>query len=292
MVAKLFSKTGALAGSEFIIEQEAVVGRDASCDISLFIHTISNRHARIYLGEDGRSFFLEDLDSSNGTYLDKSIVHLPTRLGSLHVITFAQNVDMLFQVFPDIKAATQGKRSYEKSDPKHQTHIQDDFAIPAGGLSGIQRTPSRADASATSYREGFAPLPEIPDHDDTVLKTPSELEVGSINASAGRGETSSVPIRKFAIVINNLQETDREVELREGTSVVGRGEVCSIQVRDEYLSGQHAEIYVTSGKVFLRDLNSTNGTFIGDNQLSGETELKPGMDFRLGPTTKIKLTEI
>ncbi|MGD9720376.1 MAG: SpoIIE family protein phosphatase [Pirellulales bacterium] len=47
---------------------EMIVGRDQFCDIVLRRHTVSRQHARIVRAADG--FYIEDLSSLNGTYLN------------------------------------------------------------------------------------------------------------------------------------------------------------------------------------------------------------------------------
>jgi phosphoserine phosphatase RsbU/P len=47
---------------------ETVVGRDQFCDIVLRNHTVSRQHARIVRAADG--FYIEDLSSLNGTYIN------------------------------------------------------------------------------------------------------------------------------------------------------------------------------------------------------------------------------
>lgn len=51
-----------------ITEEEAVIGRDASCDVVFLDDGVSRRHCRIIRTET--EFILEDLGSSNGTYVD------------------------------------------------------------------------------------------------------------------------------------------------------------------------------------------------------------------------------
>ncbi len=51
-----------------LTSDEMVVGRDQFCDIVLRNHTVSRRHARIVRSAEG--FFIEDLSSLNGTYLN------------------------------------------------------------------------------------------------------------------------------------------------------------------------------------------------------------------------------
>ncbi len=51
------------------------------------------------------------------------------------------------------------------------------------------------------------------------------------------------------------------VELLEGrTFIIGRE--GHIYITDPTISKHHAEISINNGKIFLRDLNSTNGTFL------------------------------
>ena len=51
------------------------------------------------------------------------------------------------------------------------------------------------------------------------------------------------------------------IELLEGrTFIIGRE--GHIYITDLTISKHHAEISIKNGKIFLRDLNSTNGTFL------------------------------
>jgi pSer/pThr/pTyr-binding forkhead associated (FHA) protein len=61
-----------LAGREYPVTGELVMGRAASCTITLDDTYISQVHARVWL--DGDQVALEDLGSTNGTYLNNQRV--------------------------------------------------------------------------------------------------------------------------------------------------------------------------------------------------------------------------
>lgn len=46
---------------------------------------------------------------------------------------------------------------------------------------------------------------------------------------------------------------------------IGRKERCMVCIPNSTLSGEHCEIVLKNGKLYLRDLNSTNGTFLNGN---------------------------
>jgi pSer/pThr/pTyr-binding forkhead associated (FHA) protein len=61
------------------LKESITLGRAATCDLVVADNYVSNVHARIYL-RDG-SYWLEDLGSTNGTYMNRSRVSTPTAIG-------------------------------------------------------------------------------------------------------------------------------------------------------------------------------------------------------------------
>ena len=55
-----------------------------------------------------------------------------------------------------------------------------------------------------------------------------------------------------------------------GNVVIGRDEQCDIIVDSPLVSRRHAEIEVTGRWVRIRDLGSSNGTFVGDRQITDQ----------------------
>lgn len=71
--------------------------------------------------------------------------------------------------------------------------------------------------------------------------------------------------------------------LEQGTFLLGRSPDCEYLVIHPSVSTAHCEIRKDHGRVFVRDLGSTNGTFIGDQPVK-EAELQPDQIVRFGET--------
>ena len=70
---------------------------------------------------------------------------------------------------------------------------------------------------------------------------------------------------------------DQEFELNAGKYRIGRASTNNLQILSPYVSKFHAEISVKpDGKAWIKDLNSTNGTFIGKNRITKEVMLNNG----------------
>src|SRR5438034_2264498 len=72
-----------------------------------------------------------------------------------------------------------------------------------------------------------------------------------------------------------------EFELEPGFNTLGRNPTNDYRVHDATVSSFHCEIVLSEESVLVRDLGSTNGTFI-DNQPVHEGQLRPGQILRLG----------
>ncbi len=71
--------------------------------------------------------------------------------------------------------------------------------------------------------------------------------------------------------------------LEQGTFLLGREPGCDYLIIHPSVSTTHCEIRKDHGRVFIRDLGSTNGTFINDEQVK-EAELLPDQIVRFGET--------
>ena len=65
---------------------------------------------------------------------------------------------------------------------------------------------------------------------------------------------------------------------------IGRSGDADVRIDDRYASGLHCRVYSRSGRFFVEDLSSTNGTLLNDATLSNEAELTEGDLIRIGDT--------
>ncbi len=71
--------------------------------------------------------------------------------------------------------------------------------------------------------------------------------------------------------------------LPEKELTVGRGKTADVQIQDERASRKHFIVTSRDGGYFIRDLNSTNGTWVNGRQVD-ETRLRPTDKIRVGET--------
>src|SRR5713226_6121518 len=83
------------------------------------------------------------------------------------------------------------------------------------------------------------------------------------------------------LVVLSAGMTGRTHELKVDKTTIGRVEDNSFQIAEPSVSSHHCEVLLRGSDVVVRDLNSTNGTFINGEKVS-ETVLKPGQVLRLG----------
>ncbi len=97
--ASLVVSQGTKVGTTYYITSaEAILGRDEETDISVRDPEVSRRHARI--SWQSGNYYIEDLGSTNGTFLNSSLVTSPQPLRSGDTIGLGQTL-FVFQTEAD-----------------------------------------------------------------------------------------------------------------------------------------------------------------------------------------------
>jgi pSer/pThr/pTyr-binding forkhead associated (FHA) protein len=98
-------------------------------------------------------------------------------------------------------------------------------------------------------------------------------------APAPAGRTSGQPPR-LVVVAGPLQGTS--LPLTGSSILIGRSPGSTLVLDDDYSSSRHARIFPQGGQWYVEDLGSTNGTFVGDQQVTGVVPLAPGVGVQIG----------
>jgi len=81
---------------------------------------------------------------------------------------------------------------------------------------------------------------------------------------------------------SRLIAEDAQVSLVAGENVLGRGPDSVLWIDDDTVSRRHARIKVEKDRAVLEDLDSRNGTFVGDQRIEVPAVLRDGDRIRLG----------
>jgi len=83
------------------------------------------------------------------------------------------------------------------------------------------------------------------------------------------------------LVVLSAGMTGRTQELKVDKTTIGRVEDNTFQIAEPSVSSHHCEVLLRGSEVVVRDLNSTNGTYINGEKVT-EKAMKPGQILRLG----------
>jgi pSer/pThr/pTyr-binding forkhead associated (FHA) protein len=74
----------------------------------------------------------------------------------------------------------------------------------------------------------------------------------------------------------------RDFVIDEGKSTIGRNSECAVQIKLDVISRRHCQVIVRDGKVKVRDLGSSNGTYVNNRRVQ-EATLGAGETLTVGP---------
>ena len=122
---QLTMRSGPVPGKTFLLEQEETsVGRDLGNDLPISDPEISRRHARFLIREE--SVFIEDLGSTNGTFLNGERISSPQQLRKGDLITFGESVALVYDTLKEttdqtvVRPLVEAAPVYTPPMPQHQ----------------------------------------------------------------------------------------------------------------------------------------------------------------------------
>lgn len=139
-------------------------------------------------------------------------------------------------------------------------------------------------AAVTARREAAAPAPPAPPP-----PAPSTQKLQKVDATATGSDVPDAhllqmpPGKRLSLAVLQGPDQGRIFPITKSVFVIGRSD-ADVVIEDGEVSRRHAQVEVKGALIILRDLKSTNGTYINEQRV-GAVELEANAEFRVGGTT-------
>jgi transcriptional regulator of acetoin/glycerol metabolism len=91
--------------------------------------------------------------------------------------------------------------------------------------------------------------------------------------------------RRWRLTVIDGDDRGTTAELEETPALIGAAPAATLMITDDTVSRYHAEVDVFADGIRIRDLDSTNGTFLSGDDRVKEAFIENGATFRVGSTT-------
>lgn len=95
--------------------------------------------------------------------------------------------------------------------------------------------------------------------------------------------TDGIVDMKFSLIVVQGKPEGVEIPLKGPQFSIGRDAKCNLRPNNDLISKVHCAFQVSSEKLVLKDMGSTNGTHVNNERLNGSVELKDGDLVKVGP---------
>lgn len=280
-----------------------IVGRSKPANVVLPYRTVSARHAEICIGdgEDAGKIFVKDLGSKNGTGLNGRALRKgePREIFAGDFLTFGDAHLGRYECVAVFRTRPKEERKAKMADePKGASASLDKVwsvlmsrASAAGGdaVSTLSASTSvvKPSANQRASADAAAVVKETPLEPDTILERgATELAASTTEVTpASKQRTNEREIER--ILLTPVNWSGPVIELEAGRRIVlgtskKRGEVDVILAHPG-VDGSHAAVVLGLDGVFVEDLQSKTGTFVGGRQI------KAGLQYAVSVGDEIML---
>ena len=237
-------------GREYTIgSAPLVIGREAGCDIVVPNKDVSRRHAEIFASPQG--YVLVD-SSTNGTFVNADRIEAQRVLARADVIRIG---DHEFRFYAD--------RAPDLPPPSPPAPLAVAPSEPAPAAPSAPVSPAAGAAERLSHTMHGMPVPPP-----------------SAPKPVARSSGPTIQLANFLVRSGQLK--GQRLTVRVPVVNIGRAEYNDLVIPDDSVSSTHAKLQRREGVWILFDNESTNGTWVDGERVSGEAMLSPGAVVRFG----------
>jgi predicted component of type VI protein secretion system len=89
----------------------------------------------------------------------------------------------------------------------------------------------------------------------------------------------------YQLLVVRGRSTANALKLLDGVTTVGRHDDCQIRIKSSQVSRRHCELFEKKGLLLVKDLASSNGTFVNGKKIKTQQVLEPGDELTVGGVT-------
>lgn len=89
----------------------------------------------------------------------------------------------------------------------------------------------------------------------------------------------------FQLVIVRGRSASATIKLADGVTTVGRHDDCQLRIKSSQVSRKHCELFEKKGLLLVKDLGSSNGTYVNGKRVQEQRVLEPGDELTVGQVT-------
>ncbi|MCC5855064.1 MAG: FHA domain-containing protein [Idiomarina sp.] len=295
-----------ISGDVTLTEGTTSVGRGPQNKLILTAEFISGTHAQFV--KQGNEVTIEDLGSTNGTYLNghKIPVKEPVRVVNGMQIAFGDVEKASFTVeinLTETDALKTQVASTPEQDPRTQVSAQavsaddhstrvfrpktefsigravgNDIAIDSPVVSSVHLKIKRATDGSWHAHDNKST-------NGTYLNSPNN-RMNEFRIEPGQtiylGSYKLLSDRILSILKNDKVEKAGRIKVSKDTVIIGRNPDADVAVSHPSVSWRHAKLTKSGDHYIVEDLGSTNGTYVNGARITRPTELKKNDEILLG----------
>ena len=181
----------------------------------------------------------------------------------------------VIEVFNPIAEPRKQPQRYPEVDPMEETHS-------SGERPRTSVVPPSAPPPAAAAAVVTQPATEEELSGPRTAQVNREAALAEMMAEGHDDYLKMSEGRRFSLAVIQGYNAGEIFQINKGKMLIGRSD-ADIVVKDLEASRQHARIDIMGDRVVLRDLNSTNGTFVNEQRIN-TVNLENQQEFRIGTT--------
>src|SRR3954447_16570600 len=95
----------------------------------------------------------------------------------------------------------------------------------------------------------------------------------------------------FQLMIVRGRGASETIKLGDGVTTVGRHDDCQLRIKSSQVSRKHCELFEKKGILLVKDLGSSNGTYVNGKRIQDQRVLEPGDELTIGQV-KLKVGKL